>query len=261
MSDYQENAFGGRLYAQGLYEESAVQKHRLGTIRELDDGRKFVYAQDSGAGVAAGTAVAKDTAPQACTVAAADAAINLAGARTITVTLTGTPTLNLYRDGMMVITLGAGVGEIYKIKGNSADDDPASGRCTLYLYDALATLHVAANTTIDIYANPYDGVIINPAVTNIDGTGTGSFQCLGVAQRIVTASYYYWLQTWGLASAMIIASTAGGEDDERGLWSSATAGSLESVTAAANGLQQLGFLAENSDQDNAEAALVYLTIS
>jgi hypothetical protein len=259
VGDYQENAFGSRLYNQGLYEESATQKHRLGTIRETDDGRRFVYCQATAADLTAGCVVSKAVAAQDCTIAAADAAINLAGVRKITVTLTGTPTLNLYRDGHLIITAGTGIGEYYKIKGNTADDNPASGRCTLYLYDALKTTHVAASTTISIFANPYDGVLINPAVA--DGDAVTAEAPLGVTQRPVTASYYFWAQTRGLGSCVLDVSTAGNEADEKRLIQGTTAGRLlVAATTAEEDQPVYGRVFESADMSDGEASLVELRI-
>ena len=249
-----------KMYNQGLYEESSTIKHRLGTIRYTSDGRRFVYTKATAAAIASGIAVGKPNAPQNCTVAAADAAINLAGVRKITLTLSGTPTANLYQDGYMIITAGTGIGEMYRIRGNSVDDSPASGRCTFYLYDALKATMVASSTTVDVYVNPYSGVYINPTVA--DGTATTGFKIAGVTQRGVTASYYFWLQTDGLATALVETSTSGAEGDERYLIPAAsTAGYLRSVTAAyAIGIA-VGELVEMTDQTNGEATLVCLKCS
>ena len=257
--DYQESP--NILFNQGLFEESATQKHKLGTIRETDDGRRFVYCQATAADIAAGICVSKAVSPQDCTVAAADAAINLAGARKITLTLTGTPTANLYRDGFLVITAGTGIGAMHKIKGNTVDDDPASGRCTFYLYDALQATMVAGSTTVSVFANPYDGVLINPAVA--DGDATTGEKILGVTTRVITASYYFWAQTWGLASVLLdVAAAAGAEADERFLVPGIVAGTLTLSAAGAEPDQpRLGYTIETADLTDAEATLVMLTIS
>jgi len=247
------------LYNQGVYEESATQKHRLGTVRELDDGRRFVYCKATAAAIAAGIVVSKAVAAQDCTIAAADALINLAGVRKITLTLSGTPTANLYQDGYMVITAGTGIGQIYRIKGNSADDVPASGRCTLYLYDKLATAHLASDTTISIFENPYNGVLLNPAVA--DGDAVTAEPPLGVTQRAVTASYYFWAQTWGIGSCMLIASTAGNEADEKRLIQGTTAGHLfVGPTTLEEDQVVYGRVFESADMTTAEASLIEILI-
>jgi hypothetical protein len=42
-------------FSQGIYEQSATQKERLGTVRELDDGRTFVYCLNGAGALAPGT--------------------------------------------------------------------------------------------------------------------------------------------------------------------------------------------------------------
>ena len=46
MSEYVGGYCEGenKLFNQGLFEECATKKHRIGTIRRLDDGRVFAYA-------------------------------------------------------------------------------------------------------------------------------------------------------------------------------------------------------------------------
>ncbi len=259
VGNYQEGP--PQLFAQGLFEESATQKQRLGTVRVLDDGRRYVYCQATDASIAAGICVSKAVSPQDCTVAAADAAQNVAGAKKIYLTLTGTPTLNQYRDGWLVYTAGTGIGEMCKIRGNTADDDPASGRCTFYLYDALGTTMVAANTTVSVHANPHDGVLINPAVA--DGDTTTGERILGVTLRTITASYYFWAQTWGVASVVLdVDAAAGAEADERVLVPGTTAGRLQVSAAGAENDQQIyGHPLETADLSDGEANLVMLMIS
>ena len=63
------------FWRQGLFEESSTQKHRIGAVRALDDGRVFAYAK-AGATLAAGEcnqAAAVDTYSLQCAVAAAAA--------------------------------------------------------------------------------------------------------------------------------------------------------------------------------------------
>ena len=249
------------IYVQGLFEESAVKRHRLGTIRLLDDGRKFVYCSATAAAIAAGVCLSKAQAVQAATIAAADALINIVGAKTITLTLTGSPTAGLYEDGYMVLTSGTGIGEIYKIRGNTADDIPASGRCTFHLYDGLKTAHLAADTTVSVYQNPYKSLLINPAVAN--EAATTQETVMGVTVRPVTASYYFWAQTWGLGSMQLdIDAAAGAEANEMAIVQGSTAGRGRIVedTAYAGGAQILGISLISADHTDAQAALVNLRI-
>jgi len=251
----------GLMFNQGLYDESISQKHKLGTIRCLEDGRRYVYCQDDGTGLTAGALIGKAVALQACTVAALDAVA--AGETKVTLTLTGTPTANLYRDGWMIFTKTAGIGEMYKIRGNTVDDVPASGRCTFYLYDKLATALTTAGTTIDVIANIYDGVALVPANSNYNGSGTATEKPLGVTLRSVTASYYFWAQTGGLASlVMDIDAAAGAEDNEKMIIPGTTAGRGGIIhDTAIPGFHVIGELVVAADAIDDEAALVMLNIN
>lgn len=259
VGNFQDGA--NQLFNQGLFEESATKKHKLGTIRTLSDGRRFVYVGNTAAALTAGACISKVQAPQACTVAAADAAINVVGAKKITFTLTGTPTAGLYEDGFCVLTSGTGIGQIYKIRGNTADDDPATGRCTFYLYDGLATAHLAADTTATVYQSPHKDLLVNPAVA--DGAATTQETIIGVTQRAVTASMYFWAQTWGMASLVLdIDAAAGGEANEMWIISGSTAGRGRVVEdTAISGTQVLGTTFVSTDATDAQACLVNLLIS
>jgi hypothetical protein len=249
---------GAMLYTQGIYEESSTKKMPLGTIRQLADGRRFVYCKATAAALGAGIAVSKAVAAQALTVAAADAIQNIAGEKKCYFTLTGTPTLNQYEDGILILTADAGVGEMYKVAGNSADDDPDTGRFTVQLYDALKAA-MTSSTTGSIFENPHSSVLINPAVAN--GDATTAEDIIGVTVRPVTASYYFWAQTWGYASVYVTASTAGDEADERVLVPSSTAGHFLCIAAGAENDQvNYGRLVVGADYTTATPGLVFLTI-
>ena len=253
------------LYLQGLFEQSATQKQRIGTVRELDDGRRFVYCLSTAAQLAAGVCVSKAIAVQDCTVAAADVTFGgAAGSNKVSVTLTGTPTLNQYRDGWLSIKAGAGLGEMYKIAGNTVDDVPASGRVTLHLYDPINTLWVAANTTIAIHINPYSSVLVNPAVA--DGDATTGERILGATTRIIlagTTAQYFWAQTWGLATVLLdVPAAAGAEADERILVPGTAEGQLGVEAAGAEPDQPVyGHTLETADLTDGEGNLVFLMIS
>lgn len=254
VGDYQNGP--GTIYAQHLFQDSALKKHRLGTIRHTDDGREFVYCKATAASIAAGIAVSKVAALVECTIAAADVVYNQIGARKVTVTLTSSPTLNLYEDGLFVLTAGTGLGESYKIRGNTADDDPASGRVTLFLYDALATLHVAASTTVTIYQSPFKSVLINPAVSGAAAT-TGE-TIVGVTIRPISSGYYFWAQKKGLCGVMMNASTAGAEANEKQIYAGTTAGFFQVVTSG--DMPPLGNTLEQTDLTDGEATAVILNI-
>ena len=263
IGDYQEQP--GTMYNQSLFATSLVQKHRLSTIRFTDDGRKFVYCSNTAAQIAAGICISKAAAPQDGTVATADVTFGgAAGSKAVSVTLTGAPTLNLYRDGFLIITAGAGIGEMNKIKGNTVDDVPASGRCTFYLYDAVRTLWVAANTTISLFQNPCKSLLINPAVADADAVTQE--HVIGITTGIIPASSYFWAQTRGPACMMLdVDAAAGSEANEMKVIQGSTEGRgrvLETTeTTYHTGTQILGVTYEQADLTDAEGNFINLCIS
>lgn len=185
-----------KIYNQGLYEVSSVKKERLGTLRVLDDGRAFVYAK-AGANISAGLfcAAAITTPVHEDTVTVA----HPAGTKRVVVTASGV-TANQFEDGYLIVTEGTGAGEMYKIKANTATGGAGTGKIYVYLYEGLATAWDTSDTDVDLYPNPYNGVIPNP---------TDAQQLpVGVAVRSVSSGYYFWLQVAGFAPVKI--DTAGG---------------------------------------------------
>lgn len=259
IGDYQDAE--NTMFVQGLFQTSLTQKQRLGTIRRLDDGREYIYCSNTAAQLAAGILISKAAAPQDCTVAAADVTFGGAvGSKTVSVTLTGTPTANLYQDGYMVITAGDGIGEMYKIRGNSADDKPASGRCTFHLYEALRTLWVAASTTISVFTNPCASLLINPAVAN--AAATTQETVIGATTMIVPASSYFWAQRKGPGALILdVDAAAGGEANEMWIIQGTTAGrGLVLADTMTPGMQIIAHTYESADLTDAEANFVNFCI-
>lgn len=258
VGDYQEGK--KTLFAQGLFEQSTTAKERLGTKRELDDGRVFVYVSFTAASLVAGHLVSKVQTPKDCTIAAADVLIDIAGAKSITVT-TATATADAYRDGFMMIKAGTNIGQMYKIRGNGATDGIASGRIAVELYDALQAVF-AVDTTIALHENPWKSLLINPAVANNAAT-TG--ECvMGMTTRIFTyvdKVLYGWIQTKGIGALLIDGTTVGDEPDEAIVVPGTSEGHGICIAAgAAAGYQKIATLVEGVDLTAAEANLVVLDI-
>lgn len=250
------------VFAQGLFEESATKKHRLGTVRDLEDGRRFRYASITAATVTAGATLSNAFTPVDATIAAADAALNLVGRKEITLTVAGA-TANLYADGWMIIKAGTGIGEMYKIRGNTATDDPATGRATFYLYDALRTTHVAASTTVAVHQSPYSNLLISPAVAN--SAATTQETVMGITTMAcgnTSAVSYLWIQTKGIASMVLdVDAAAGAEANEMWVIQGTTAGrGLVLADTMTPGMQILANTLESADLTDAEANLVVLCI-
>lgn len=261
VGDYQE----GRktLFNQGLFEESSTVKERLGTKRELDDGRCYRYIGITAAALAAsGTLISKVQTPVDATIAAADAALDLIKAREITLTIAGA-TADLYKDGWLVVKAGTDIGTLYKVRGNVVTGNPATGRAWFRLYDKLFVTWVAASTTIAAHQNPYKDLLLNPAVA--DSEATTQETVMGMNIRPITASYFAWAQTRGLANLVLdVDAAAGAEANEMLIVAGTTAGRgaviIPLETTFFWGTQIMGVTLESADLTDAEGNLVFLTL-
>lgn len=200
----------GLVIRQGIYEESSTAKHPVGTRMQLADGRVYYYAKADASGLTKALlcmspAVTANHNNQAVAAAAA------AGTKSVSCTLGATAcTADQYAEGYLVINDAAGEGHYYKIKSHGTST-AGSEAITVTLYDPI---QVALTTSSEytLVPNPFMGI------TN---TATEENSPAGVPMMAVTASYYAWVQTWGVCSVLrkdttalgaqlIPASTSGG---------------------------------------------------
>ena len=86
-----------------------------------------------------------------------------------------------------------GEGYTYRIKGNTATDDPASGNIRIELYDKL---QIAVDDTTDFF-------IAGNLFANLEGATSGTDTIVaGATTAIQAASDFGWVQTWGPASVL-----------------------------------------------------------
>lgn len=190
LGSYQDQP--GFIFQQSLFDISATQKHRMGTIRQIDDGRMFAYAKDGGSALSAGL-VNQQYAPVANHLNCAVYAAAAIGAQSVQVTLGATlATANQYKDGFLHVNDVTGEGHMYKIRGHAAIDSADTG--TFYLYDAI---RVALTTSSEVTLTKQ----IQDSVLTLPTTATGA--PAGVAPVPVTASYYFWNQVKGMCSVLI----------------------------------------------------------
>lgn len=186
-----------------IFEYSAVQQFPLGT-RYNRKGRVFHYAKAGAAALVAGdliqsaanggtTTYQHDLTPSAAAKGASEVSVT---------TVTDTLTKNQFAGGYLAVTDGdaaAAMGDMYEIKSHPAG---AAGAIVFTLEEPLKRAITTASR-ITIIKNLYDGVIQAPA-------STPSGVIVGVAPAPITAAYYGWLQTWGIANVLVkTALTAG----------------------------------------------------
>lgn len=178
--------------AQGIYAESSVQMAPIGTLRELEDGRRFRYGQAAGT-IPAGRLVAQDFSLSAVTENNDIATAAAVGATEVILTDAtdlGSATKDQYEGGYLHISDDGGEGHTYRIKGNSA---ASSNAVTFTLYDGLV---VALTTTSDT------AITGNPWKELVSATAAGDMVVSGVSMVAVTDNYYAWFQTSGVATVL-----------------------------------------------------------
>lgn len=185
----------------------------LGAKAYTGDGREYRFVLAGGTTLVPGTlqqSPAETTGWENLAFAAASI-----GATSLTTTSTVTVAANAWAGGYVMVSVTPGQGYQYKIKGNPA---ATAAAVTLQLEDPLLVAFTTA-TRADIIANPYSGVIINPATTS----GTP----VGVAVYPVTNGQYGWIQVSGVANILSDGGTAVGQAV---VASNATAGAVETLT-------------------------------
>ncbi len=237
-----------------IYTPHSTQQYRLGTRYVKGDGRVFHYAQAN-----ASTALVCGDVIQSqvdCFVANEQQdndvpTASAAGDDFIWVTTaTDTLTEDYCKDGWIIISDGTaaqGGGQIYQIKSHPAG---AAGNIKFTLYDELKVL-VSTSAKAGIITNPYKLVIQLPATT---GTGW----VVGVAPVAVTASYYFWLQTWGMAAVLVKGALTVGEDV---VCAYTTAGSCDAQVAGASSLEHVRIGTCGHTTDTTDWGFVYLQIA
>jgi hypothetical protein len=179
-------------FNQGIYQISETRKEELGTLRILSDGRKFRYARAGSSALAAGKLGV-----------AADIAAAHANEAILTVIAIGTKVLAL------TVTAGTVIAE-NELKGGAFQVNDATGEGYSYVIDANTALAVGG-TTINVTIEEGIKVALdttseftlvhNPWNDVVEGTTLG--MAIGVPVVAVTAAYYYWAQTGGLAVGLM----------------------------------------------------------
>lgn len=209
------------LLAQDGFVSSATQQHALGTIGITKDGRWFRYCLAGAADLVAGNCI------QGPAVIANHLALTsvaqVAGATALAVTPGATAgAANLYAEGYLGVDTTPANGTTYNVNGHLAIT--ASTAFTLNL-DGEDPVNVAftSATRYGLIHNPYKNVIQMPVTT-----ATGLL--VGVANYIITAAQYGWIQTKGIASVLIAGTPALGA----GIMSPGTAAGAAVVVTTTN---------------------------
>lgn len=180
-------------FRQGINEISSTKKEMLGCLRVLQDGRKFRYAKATAVALVPGVQlqVAVPTANHINRSAVA----TVIGSTQVSVAVGATAvTANQYDDGYLQINAGTAgtLGRQYKISSHTVSA-AGSETITVNLEEPLGVALVATTDKLSLVPNPWNGVAI----------GAVAEACAGVVPVPVTASYYFWAQTGGIANCYI----------------------------------------------------------
>lgn len=175
---------------QDIHQISSTQQGALGLRAETKDGREFRYGLAGAADLALGKLAQQSavvTAHQNVVVAGS------AGDLQATVTLGATAaTQDQYKDGYLSGLSGTGAGQTVRIRTHGAIALSTAG--VFYLAEPLTTTF-AATPKASLTKSPYAGAIIS-------ASGETTQQVVGVPIITITAAFYGWFQTKGIAAVL-----------------------------------------------------------
>lgn len=215
-----------QISGQDVYAVSTTPQCSIGTYMETDDGRGFRYVKNGAVATVAGKVYqgpAEDTTNLAPSGGLSISAAAI-GATQITLTSSITyATANGLAGGFVSVNVGTGVGQMFKIAGNTAVTGAAGMVITLE-----DPIRVALDTSskITLRVSIFNGVVVAPT------TMTNSI--VGVAVNVIpattaTTSYYGWIQTHGICSCLETGTGTCGT--ALGVLQGGTAGSLAPAIA------------------------------
>lgn len=177
---------------QGIYETSATQQYRPGTLLKFADGRKFRYGRAGSVALVKGymTQAEGNETKLVEELQSTSGADQDAGDIQITVDITTGITLveDELAEGCMVVNKGTGVGDFYKVVANKVQSTDTL--MDVLLQQSLKT-SLAADSELTFLKNRWWDVVVMPT-TAAEAPG-------GVPLVAVTANYWCWLQTGGYA--------------------------------------------------------------
>ena len=174
-----------KVSTQGIREARTAAATVVGTVKELQFGKKVIYAYVGAAAISAGSCMCAPAvvANHRNRMIAVTASV---GAKQVTITIGATSAAaDLYEDAMLIITSGQGSGYSYMVAGHK----PWASSSTAAVIDLKDGLEVAAVTTSQtlLCQNKARGVVVSPNSASL----TGAF--VGVALISAAANSYVWL--------------------------------------------------------------------
>ena len=187
--------------------ETSDQKQKLGTRATTPDGRVFYYALNSSSAITTAGFLVDGLLNEADhDMDKAATAAHSVGDTTISLEITeasggsGDLVKDEYADGYMMFNDGPGEGEVYRIKSHPAHDASADATVIITIDepDGIRTALTTASLC-GLFKSPYNAI----AIVDGDAAPTTRTGVIGVTTIPVTASYYCWVQTSGIATVAL----------------------------------------------------------
>ena len=244
--------------------QTSTQRLPLGTRGYTNDGRAFRYARCGATALAVGK-VMQNMAVDASLDLDQDLATSTlyacaefqdTDAKAVYIRNADTEVIaaDTFKEGYLYLNDELGEGQMVRLKGNEYLDGTINAAAEVewrvnFADDSRLSATISTATLVGLLQNKYDDVIITT-----DGcarTGTP----LGVTPRAVTATYYFWLQTWGPCVVLVsLAITVGGMLGDDTFTATGTSGALH--TPASNTLCYTTGLATFAGHNNLARVLV-----
>lgn len=183
-----------------IYAAHSTPKHAIGERIVRQDGNEYVYSH-FGAATAPGLLVSQDLSESALvdtdnSVIAPASAVTTTdgtiGSKYIQLTAAGV-TAQQFAGGYLHATDDSGEAYTYRIKGNTATNDPASGDIRVELYDKL---QVAVDATTDV-------AITGSLYANLEAATQATDEVVaGVSVANMSEGEFGWVQSKGVATVL-----------------------------------------------------------
>lgn len=233
-----------QLSTQDIYKISSTKLLRVGQVGATKDGRIFRYGLAGAVNLSAGKLVQQPAVVSAHQNIAVTTAAAV-GDNTLTVTLGATATTaGQYDDGYVVGYDASGTGQTLLIQGTPVIALSTSG--TLSLANPVA-IALSTSAKVNLELNPWAGTLIS---TTADTTEF----VVGVPNVAITAAYYGWFQTRGVAAVL----TNGTITKGAGVIKSATTAGATDIEATATITQRVGTQIQTGT--STKYSTTYLTI-
>lgn len=189
-----------KVLAQGFFEKSSVQLHKLNEKVVLSDGDIFRYVKVGGSTVSQAKLQQAPAAVANHVNQTGSAVVGALGAFQVTINVAGTAvTQDQYKDGYFITNDATGEGYTYRISGNEAIGSNGSGK--VFLKDPLQVALVASTSEYTLVANPSNGVVEVASAVR---------KPIGIAVVGGTTGQFIWVKSRGIMGTLIgVAATVG----------------------------------------------------